>query len=117
MEETTLHFIGKWVFRIPGEIMDRLDKEFDIDYSSSDVESAICFLDLSNPDLVGDVIWEWYVDLLKARLQEMYEDFDETLFESVNCGADACDVYYNGQRFKTREQFEAAYRLATCQVD
>lgn len=55
MGETTYKFIGKWVLNIPGEVIDKLDEEFDVDWSTEDAKNAIMESSNSDPQVNRDV--------------------------------------------------------------
>lgn len=57
MEESTYRFVGKWVLNIPGEVIDKLDEEFDVDWDTEDADEAVMESDTSNSKSIGMSIW------------------------------------------------------------
>lgn len=107
MEETTYRFIGKWVLDIPGEVIDKLDGEFDVDYDDRDMEAAILNSDPRNPRSIGLSVWLEFMHALEDTLKERYGSFDEDKFGwDTSGGSDYYTVSYDGHDFSTKEQFE-----------
>jgi hypothetical protein len=109
MEETTYKFIGKWVLNIPGEVIDKLDDEFDVDWDTDDVEEAVMESDTSNPKSIGMQIWLTFMCKMQDTLAKRYPSFDRDKFDfDMSGGSDYYEVYYDGERISTVSDLDEA---------
>ena len=107
MEETTYKFIGKWVLNIPGEVIDKLDEEFDVDWSTEDAENAVMESSNSDPKSIGMSIWLMFMRNMEDALSKRYPDFDRNKFDfDMSGGSDYYEVYYDGEKFSTVSDLE-----------
>lgn len=109
MEETTYKFIGKWVLDIPGDIIDKLDEEFDVDWDTEDAENAVMESDTSNSKSIGMSIWLMFMGKMQDTLSSRYPDFDRSKFDwDCSGGTDYYEIYYDGECISTVSDLEEA---------
>ena len=108
-ETTTYEFIGKWVLNIPGEVIDKLSEEFDVDWSTEDAENAVMEATASAPKSIGSEIWLMFMHKMQDTLSRRYPNFNEDKFD-WNCsgGIDYCEIYYDGEYISTVSDLEDA---------
>ncbi len=109
MEETTYKFIGKWVFNIPGEVIDKLSEEFDVDWDTEDAKNAVMGASLLDPKSIGMSIWIMFMYKMHDTLSRRYPDFDEDKFDwDCSGGIDYYEIYYDGEQISTVSDLEDA---------
>lgn len=109
MEETTYRFVGKWVLNIPGEVIDKLSEEFDVDWSTKDAENAIMESSNSDPKSIGMSIWFMFMRKMQDTLSSRYPDFNEDKFDwDCSGGSDYYEIYYDGEHISTVSDLEEA---------
>lgn len=108
-ETTTYEFIGKWVLNIPGEVIDKLSEEFDVDWSTEDAENAIMESSNSGPQSIGMSIWLMFMRNMQDILSRRYPDFNEDKFDwDCSGGIDYYEIYYDGEPISTVSDLEDA---------
>lgn len=109
MEESTYRFVGKWVLNIPGEVIDKLDEEFDVDWGTEDAEEAVMESSLSDPKSIGMSIWFMFMRKMQDTLSSRYPDFDRSKFDwDCSGGSDFYEIYYDGECISTVSDLEDA---------
>lgn len=109
MEETTYRFVGKWVLDIPGEVMDKLSEEFDVDWDTEDAENAVMESSNSDPKSIGMSIWLMFMRNMQDALSKRYPDFNEDKFDwDCDGGVDYYGIYYDGEPISTVSGLEDA---------
>ena len=109
MDETTYKFIGKWVLNIPGEVIDKLDEEFDVDWSTEDAENAVMESSNSDPKSIGMSIWLMFMRKMQDTLSRRYPNFKEDKFDwDCSGGSDYYEIYYDGEHISTVSDLEDA---------
>ena len=109
MEESTYRFVGKWALNIPGEVIDKLDEEFDVDWDTEDAEEAVMESSLSDPKSIGMSIWFMFMRKMQDTLSSRYSDFDRSKFDwDCSGGSDFYEIYYDGECISTVSDLEDA---------
>lgn len=108
-ETTTYEFIGKWVLNIPGEVIDKLSEEFDVEWDTEDVKNAVMEASISNPKSIGMSIWLMFMHKMQDVLSRRYPDFKEDKFDwDCSGGIDYYEIYYDGEHISTVSSLEEA---------
>lgn len=99
-------FIGDYLGTGFGPLTDKIEEEFGINLTESNVES--CF-ELCSDDMTkfGRALFYDYAMLLSDKLKEDYPTFDIERFGADYLQpASESEFRYNGRIFQTRKQFE-----------